>query len=352
MFPFLSLPREIRDTIYRISLYVGLIKPHPTSHDSTTLWGKNVPTLALLAVNKKIRAEARPVFYLTNLWQIAIEPNEQTLFHKVEPWLFQDLIIVLSGDDGPHLDRMSTAGNIHSTPDDELFGPNATLTEDEKREVRWELIHDEYLKDVLLAWNAKVKLLLEDLSYAKSVMVDLYGLHCPAGCCRISVFEEAPIRRLLESLRREDSAFVHGKPEITFCGLLAEAERTLLFEVYGFEKECDIDYGSDALVAARPGSDNGNGDQEEEHDDEEGEPEVPDSDEDQEEGAESNWSEEQTDKPIRLLSATDVEQSTLNQGDYTETEAPYDSEALEEVMKYDYEVLRKEAKKRLRPKSG
>ena len=82
MFPFLSLPREIRDTIYRMSLHVGTINPHPTSHHSIAWWDKNVPTLGLLAVSKKIRAEARPVFYTTNLWQIVLEPKEQTLFHK------------------------------------------------------------------------------------------------------------------------------------------------------------------------------------------------------------------------------------------------------------------------------
>ena len=349
MFPFLSLPREIRNTIYRLSLEVGFIDPHFDSNDYTTLWHNDVPTLALLAVNKRIRAEARPIFYRTNIWQIAIEPNKQTLFHKVEPWFFENLVIVLSGDDGPHLDRMSTAGNVYSTSDDEIFGPNATLTEHEKREVRWELIHREYLEDVLLAWNAKVELLLEDLPYAKSVIVDFGKLHCPAGCCRLPVFEEAPIRRLLESLRREDSAFVHGRPQTTFSGLLAKAERTLLFDGYGFGEECDIDYGSDDSVTTRSGSDNGSSDQEEEHDDEEGEPEVPESDDDQEESAEN---EDQVDKPIRLLSAADVEQSTPNENHYTETEAPYDSEALEGVMKYDYEVLRKEARKRLKPISG
>ena len=355
MFPFLSLPREIRDTIYRMSLCgVGLMNPHPTSHDSITWRGKNVPSLALLAVNKSIRAEARPVFYLTNLWQIAIEPNEQTLFHKIEPWLFQNLVIVLSGEDGPYLNRMSTASDIYSKSDDELFGLNATLTEDEKREERWRLIHDEYLKDVLLAWDAKVKLLLDDLSYAKTVIVEFHELHCPAGCCRLSVFEEAPIRRLLEGLRREDSAFVHGRPETTFCGLLAEAERILLFEVYGFEKDCDMDYQSDALGTARPENDNDNSDQVEADDDEDGEAEVPDSDDDQNEDADSKTSEEKNGNPIRLLSATDDEHSTLVENDHTESEAPYgfDSEVLQEIVKYDYEVLRNEVRKGSRPNSG
>ena len=249
---------------------------------------------------------------------------------------------------------MSTASDVYSKSDDELFGLNATLTEDEKREERWRLIHDEYLKDVLLAWDAKVEILLEGLSYAKTVIVEVYELHCPAGCCRLSVFEEAPIHRLLEELRRKDSASVHGRPEITFCGLLAEAERSLLFEVYSFDKDCDMDYQSDALVTARPENDNDNSDQEEAEDNEEGEAEEPDSDDEQNEGADSKTSEEQNDKTIRLLSPTDVEQSTPNENDYTEMEASYsfESEVPEEVMKYDYEVLRKEARKRPRPNSG
>ena len=263
MFPFLSLPREIRDTIYTLCLFTTtFIIPHPQSYQRATNWGGAFPTLALLSVCKQIRAEARPVFYLKNRWQVALA-KKRTLFHKVEPWFFEHLQLSFTDEDGPRVNRMLTASGLHSQSDDDLFGPNTTLTEDEKRDQRWRYMHNKYLREVLAAWDDKVELLLEDLPYARTVRVNFGRLSCPVGCCRVSLFESAPIRRLLESLRREDSSFVHGRPEVTFFGLETQAERTLLVEVYGFERYCDIDYRRPTVITPRAEEGNANGDQEE-----------------------------------------------------------------------------------------
>lgn len=237
MFRFLSLPREIRDQIYRLVLNtISVINPHPTKDESIIQGSGSLPSTALLAVSKQVRAEARPLFYRENTWQLATEPARNT-FTTVEPWFFQDICLRLRGDDTSDLDRMCIGYKYHSSPDDKLFGTNSTYTDDEKRAARMVLVHDECLEKVCTAWTAKVNMLLEDLTHAAFIMVDFSELYCPSGCCRLDMFAEEPIRRLLEALRSEESSFIHGRPEVYFFGIQAEAERMLLLEVYGFSKE-------------------------------------------------------------------------------------------------------------------
>lgn len=61
----LSLAREVRDMVYRLCLVVEyVIVPCPTK-DETKFQGLG-PCVALLGVNKTIRAETRPILYRHN----------------------------------------------------------------------------------------------------------------------------------------------------------------------------------------------------------------------------------------------------------------------------------------------
>lgn len=72
--PFLRLPRELRDIIYKYALsspykfipYIELVSTHPLSLEQRT----NPPSLGLLSTNKQIRDESLPILFGCNTWSV------------------------------------------------------------------------------------------------------------------------------------------------------------------------------------------------------------------------------------------------------------------------------------------
>ena len=70
---FNGLPQEIRDAILELCLVVeGPINPYPTYYEDRNPFEKtdHQPDVALLKVNKQIKAEASKTLYGSNLWKL------------------------------------------------------------------------------------------------------------------------------------------------------------------------------------------------------------------------------------------------------------------------------------------
>ena len=96
MSAFLSLPREVRDMIYRFCLERDfIIVPHPTTRNEKRIHRRqnDLPSVALLATNKQLRAEARAILYFNNEWCIPVlyRKMDDNIFNIIEPRLFPKL---------------------------------------------------------------------------------------------------------------------------------------------------------------------------------------------------------------------------------------------------------------------
>ena len=210
--------------IFRLCLGVVCIVPYDEEKGE-------IPCVALLSVNKQIRAEARPILYGINCWLLDTVPIHTSPFNIVEPNLFEKIDIAFGGDDLPYLDRLSMASSMHEPNFD--FGYSVPLTEDEKNSERMLHIHQMCIAQIFQAWNEKVDM-LKTMKNLRSVGVDLEELFCPTGCCRIGLLDETPVRRLLKYLSESDEPFVHGRPLVVFEGLRGEKEENIIYNEYGF----------------------------------------------------------------------------------------------------------------------
>ncbi|KAL8792268.1 MAG: hypothetical protein Q9195_005147 [Heterodermia aff. obscurata] len=96
-FDFLGLPRELRNMVYYSYLSLDLIAPYDARDRG------ELAHIALLSVNKQIRAEARPIFYRINHWVLSEVPIHPSPFKIVEPDLFEKLEVEFSCRDLPSL---------------------------------------------------------------------------------------------------------------------------------------------------------------------------------------------------------------------------------------------------------
>ena len=117
---------------------------------------------------------------------------------------------------------------------EERENPTITGTEAEKTLARAREMHDDYLGRVVNAWDTKVTF-LEEFTNLKEIAVKLDYFCCPHGCCRLELFQQPPLQRLLKLLQDGEPQWKNGNPEVWFDGLCGKEEETLFFEVHGFE---------------------------------------------------------------------------------------------------------------------
>lgn len=208
--------------IYHLCLVVGFILPHDKQKCEWEL-----PSIALLSVNKQMRAEARPILYRINGWLLSAVPTRPSPFKMVEPDLFERVGIVFGGDALPDLDNLDLYGpNLD-------FGYSGPLMEDERIEERELRVQQKCVALVFQEWNEKVDK-LKTMKNLRSVLVIFEDFFGPAGCDRMELLDRAPVRRLLKYLS-SDEPFVHGRPVVLFCGLRGEKEDNIVYNEYGFE---------------------------------------------------------------------------------------------------------------------
>ena len=149
----------------------------------------------------------------------------------MEPWLFRSIDFHLTGLDVPPEVLLGSAAALFYS---ESENPTIMGTEAEKTLERAKIMHNVYLSQVVKAWDIKVTL-LEEFRNLRQIAVNLDYFVCPHGCCRLELFQESPIQRLLELLKDKEPQRRHGKLKVWFDGLYTKEEETLLFEVHGFE---------------------------------------------------------------------------------------------------------------------
>lgn len=244
----LSLPREVRYKIYKICLIVHYeIIPHPTNRE--VLFEpehlvrplRELPSVALVAINKQIRAETRPILYYGNHWRLPTAPVANNLFQMVEPWLFQYVTITLRGDDVPGIPYRWLEDHTQRFVDNGVSDADWVKHRLYYSRPRSDYVHDLYFSMVCDAWKAKVDL-LEEMSHLRKVVVNIDQLRCPTLCCckeHVCCREESltsdHICRLLENLSRGQPHFVYGPPDVLIEGTEHEEEDTLISSNYGFE---------------------------------------------------------------------------------------------------------------------
>lgn len=170
---FLNLPTEVRFIIFGYCLIIGEINPYPRNYDRQEPMRslQRKPDIALLQVNKLIRAEAEIVLYGKNVWRLSWDEWNRPLW-VVSEKLVRKLIIsfdVRDLDTGEMLELILAA-------------------RDPANDIQFETLGDkchEYGCDSLVnekwAWKMAVasKMMLTDLT------LDFTNCFCPSGCCRL-----------------------------------------------------------------------------------------------------------------------------------------------------------------------
>lgn len=232
---FLECPREIRDMIYNLVL-VGdsEILPYPGTWEVRAA-SKPHPSPALLAVSKQLADEARPILYGKNHWRLPAVSRHISIF-TLHPLLFREVTSSFDGRSLSEAEKSCLALLCHSEPDS-----NFRVKDIEAAKARQ--IHSMFLSQITDDWICK-NMLLHDMKRLRSLLINVEGLLCPSGCCRYKVlkdnFYQAALRELSRDLlgkRSWRSFYWHnGFPSIHFVGLRSEAERTLIYDTYGFPR--------------------------------------------------------------------------------------------------------------------
>ena len=218
--------------VYRLCLVVEyVIVPYPTKNEPK-FQGLG-PCVALLGVNKKIRAETRPILYGHNKWQIDFPLFDSGRLWYLEPSLFEHVVLKLSGDDGLQAHRMSQISRVHDDLEEQFVRDGRGLTEIERTQARAEEIHSRLLGHVEFWWEGKIGI-LSRLHHLQSITIDVSRLFCPSGCCRFEILRNEPFRWLLDCLTSKDK-HVYG-PKVFFVGLRNKKESRFIYKRCGFKK--------------------------------------------------------------------------------------------------------------------
>ena len=189
-----SLPREIRNMIYEYCLVknytlVPYKEYYPVYNPNLEAERNDLPTVALLRVDKTIGAEAAEVFYRKNVWRVTAhvsyirnplrdrynEASVRTLWHR-RATLFKHIVLVLDQRD-MCMDAYHDATFIHDYR-------KTSYTVEQHREH----LHAEAEQIMKESWRDKFGYIcyMENLA---SMTLDVNRLFCHMGCCRKQILE-------------------------------------------------------------------------------------------------------------------------------------------------------------------
>jgi len=179
MFPFLSLPHEIRYMVYRLALGVGVVHPYrqPDSLDTTHF--TKTPNTTLLKTCRLVNIEASPFLYSHNTFFLPTTELTIKFFTKAlhnpsrQSWV-KSVHLTLSHHDLPDFEHLSKNPETIEAFDGSVF-----------RQIRWEdyehASDKRYLRQV--SWPRKVRPIL-DLLKLDNLILDFSEARCPnwSGC--------------------------------------------------------------------------------------------------------------------------------------------------------------------------
>ncbi|KAL8806451.1 MAG: hypothetical protein Q9182_001366 [Xanthomendoza sp. 2 TL-2023] len=251
-FPFLRLPAEIRNHIYRECLLVeGIINPYPLYYQDQRIvpGGQVRPSVALLRVSKQVECEAQAILYGENTYHLNLEASftERDRFRPIIRPLWKRFMVpgfdyrighVIISFDFRDLDQICLGSLYSSRVWAELLsrpgtaGNHSVATRSENAHT-----HRSSLLNQIWLWKINVlTFLVMSKQPIKRLTLDFSNCYCPGGCCR-------PAGRVLDTLkstshvrrafRRAYLERLHGtKPIIT--GLLFKPEKDHCLEA-GFD---------------------------------------------------------------------------------------------------------------------
>lgn len=224
--------------IYEFCLVVeDVIEPYPPKwavmDDLVQPQHKNLP--ALLQVNKLIGAEARETLYLSNNWRVPIIDtlDSTTIFH-LNLELFRSITMAFDSRDLAGSVRARISRDVH------LYDYHNYTNPDGRRARE---VHARLQSEMIKIWEQASILVKDYMKHARTVTIDVGGLACPSGCCRLRLFRRAaPFHAaFLIDLRPKHMAKRAKKgqplPRVVIKGCLNETERTQIRDDLGFADE-------------------------------------------------------------------------------------------------------------------
>lgn len=230
--PFFTIPREVRDMIYKLVLVVeSELVPYPAWWEREAAKAPH-PDPEILLVCKAIAEEARPVLYGQNKWRIASNfPDKKTIF-TMHPLLFRDITLLFDGRD--LTEEAKDQINMHYRQRMISAYGVRYRSETEAECILWK-----YMECVSSRWAPK-KAAVFSMDNLRSLSINVGSLQCPAGYPypRIDFLERAFCNGTLRDFKgdlmdRLDRWYImqgssKGAPEMHIVGLLTELE-VLLF---------------------------------------------------------------------------------------------------------------------------
>ena len=225
-FPFLKLPREVRDMIYNESLITEVeIVAYPEHYEKDDLpsFGNEKPRIALLQVNRLIYQETVPVFYGKNTFRMPANVQHNTTFIKYSAYI-RHVSIRIDHREVSEQQKLAIALDNHQKPDTDFapVRPHAA---------RWRHIHKSYFEKMQDQWEPRRLFLMHDMSPLETIKLDLQHFYCPSLCCRIDPFYSNLFKRFIIHSR----AWFHGPGRRTFDdhkvevhGLYTDAEKDVV----------------------------------------------------------------------------------------------------------------------------
>ena len=225
----MSLPREVRDMIYKECLVVSdEINPYPAFYESTTGSKAQGLSLALLGVNRLIGAEARIVLYQENRWRTnSVTTRYKDTIFQLYPELFRNITLCLSHCDLDDDTKTEIYYETHSLPENNWWW-------EDKEEQKARHTHEKCLREVLNNWRWSV-IGIHMLPNLQSLKFDLEHLYCPSGCCRRKLLMPGSglVFSLPDNLLSMMRPPLNPLPRYLVSGLLNDWERNIMRDEYG-----------------------------------------------------------------------------------------------------------------------
>ena len=192
MATFLDLPLEVRNMIYEYCLVkdstlVPFKEFYPLLHNDSA-FRKDLPTVALLLVNKTIEAEAAAIPYGKNVWRVSVNityltpvlsppiPGPLSYLWKHRGNLFKNVIVVFDQRD---------AYSMEVITDTLITNFNQRLQTPEQRRNK---MHDQIKSNVRFYWGLKFDF-VSHMTSIRSLTLDVKLAFCHMGCCRTEALQ-------------------------------------------------------------------------------------------------------------------------------------------------------------------